>query len=36
VDAIPPGETRSADSYADLYGGETRANAKISEVRFND
>jgi zinc-ribbon domain len=35
VEAIPPGETRSSESYADLYGNETTADAKISEVRFS-
>ena len=35
VDAIPPGGTQSADSYADLYGGEARADVKISEVRYS-
>jgi hypothetical protein len=34
VHAIPSGETRSDDSYADLYGMEQTANAQITEVRF--
>jgi hypothetical protein len=34
VEAIPPGETRSDDSFADLYGGEANATVKIAEVRF--
>jgi zinc-ribbon domain len=35
VEAIPPGDTRSADSFADLYGNEANADAKIVEVRFS-
>jgi hypothetical protein len=34
VNAIPPGQTRSTESYADLYGTEVRANAQISDVRL--
>jgi len=32
--AIPPGETRNAESYADYYGTEHSATFKISSVRF--
>ncbi len=34
VSAIPPGQTRSTESYEDLYGTEERANAQITDVRF--
>ena len=34
VDAIPPGETRSVQSYADLYGTETRSTVQIVNVWF--
>lgn len=34
VSAIPAGETRATESYADLYGTEQRANAVIADVRF--
>jgi len=36
VDAIPPGATRSADSYADYYGSESKAEVNLSSVRFSD
>lgn len=35
VEAIPPGESRSADSYADLYGSESRAEVKLASVSFS-
>lgn len=34
VNAIPPGETRSTESFADYFGNEAKADAVISEVRF--
>jgi hypothetical protein len=34
VHAIPPGETRSDNSYADLYGNEAKANVQLTEVNF--
>lgn len=34
VNAIPPGDTRTEESYADLYGTEKSAGVVISEVRF--
>lgn len=34
VSAIPAGQTRASESYADLYGTEQRANAVIADVRF--
>jgi hypothetical protein len=34
VDAIPPGETRSKEGYADYYGTEGNATAQITDVRF--
>jgi len=34
VDAIPTGQTRSTESYADLYGTERTANAQIVEIRY--
>jgi hypothetical protein len=34
VNAIPPGGTRTDESYADYYGTEKTARADISEVRF--
>jgi hypothetical protein len=36
VDAIPAGQTRTDESYADLYGTEATADAVISEVHFGD
>lgn len=36
VDAIPPGETRTRESYADLYGREKTAQTVVSEVHFSD
>jgi len=36
VDAIPPGETRSDNSFADLYRTEVRAEVKITDVNFSD
>lgn len=35
VSAIPPGETRTDESYADFYGTEDTAQAVISSVRFS-
>jgi hypothetical protein len=35
LSAIPPGETRSGESYADLYMTEKTANVQISDVRFS-
>lgn len=34
VDAIPPGGSRAEESYADYYGTEKTAEAKIVDVRF--
>ena len=34
VSAIPPGESRATESYADLYGTESRATLKIVRVHF--
>jgi len=34
VHAIPSGQTRSDQSFADLYGTEDRANVRIAEVTF--
>ena len=34
VNAIPSGQARSKESYADLYGIEKTANAQLVEVRF--
>jgi hypothetical protein len=34
VSAIPAGQTRATESYADLYGTERRANAVVADVRF--
>jgi hypothetical protein len=34
VHAIPPGQTGSADSFADLYKTEAKAAVRIAEVRF--
>jgi hypothetical protein len=34
VQAIPPGEVRSSDSFADLYRTEQRAVVQLTEVRF--
>lgn len=34
VRAIPAGQSRADNSYADLYGTEQRAQARITEVRF--
>lgn len=36
VHAIPPGQERSEDSYADLYGNETTATAVIESVMYGD
>ena len=36
VNAVPPGGTQSAKSFADLYGGEATADVKISEVRLSE
>ena len=36
VSAIPPGGTKSDESFADLYGTEDKAQAVISEVHFAD
>jgi hypothetical protein len=36
VNAIPPGDTRSEDSFADYYGNEARAEARITDVRYAD
>jgi hypothetical protein len=35
LSAIPPGQTRSNESYADLYMTEETANVQITEVRFS-
>lgn len=35
VGAIPPGETRSDESYADYYGTEQRAAVQVASVRFS-
>lgn len=35
IEAIPAGETRSKESYADYYHNEQTANAVITEVRFS-
>jgi hypothetical protein len=35
VSAIPPGETRSAASYADYYGTEIDAKIQVAEVHFS-
>jgi len=35
VHAIPPGESRTAESYADLYGTEKTANVVVSNVRYS-
>lgn len=35
VSAIPPGETRSEESYADYYGTERRAAVQVTSVRFS-
>ncbi len=35
VDAIPAGDTRSVDSFADYYGTESRAEVKVAIVRFS-
>lgn len=35
VSAIPPGQTRSSESYADLYRTEERANVQITEVNLS-
>jgi len=34
VHAIPPGQSRADQSFADLYGTEDRANVRIAEVTF--
>lgn len=34
VSAIPPGESRASQSYADLYGAEARATCKLARVHF--
>jgi hypothetical protein len=34
VEAIPPGQTRSSNSFADLYRTEEKATVQIAEVRF--
>jgi hypothetical protein len=34
VDAIPPGEVRSSNSYADYYGTESTAKVQLGEVHF--
>lgn len=36
VTAIPAGESRSADSYADYYGSESRADVKLGSVSFSE
>lgn len=35
VEAIPPGETRSDESYATYYGTEERAGVQVASVRFS-
>ncbi|HEX8365340.1 MAG TPA: FxLYD domain-containing protein [Allosphingosinicella sp.] len=35
VHAIPPGGSRTEESFADLYGTENRASAVVTEVRFS-
>jgi hypothetical protein len=35
VGSIPPGETRSDESYADYYGTEQRAAVQVASVRFS-
>jgi len=35
VNAIPPGGSRSEESFADLYGTEARAAAEVTGVRFS-
>ena len=34
VNAIPPGETRASESFADYYRTEVRANVQIVYLRF--
>lgn len=34
VEAIPPGQTRNENSFADYYGTEKKASVVVSEVRF--
>lgn len=36
VSAIPSGQSRSEDSYADLYGTEVKANVVIESIRYAD
>gem|GEM_PF-2920187 len=36
VHAIPPGQTRSEESYADLYGNEAKAAVQLTDVDFAD
>lgn len=36
VSAIPPGQTRSSEGYAELYGTESKANAQVADFAYSN